>query len=317
MNVPILSILMPVYNVENYIEEAVYSILNQTFRDFELIILDDCSPDKSLQIVKNITDPRIMIYHGEKNVGLANILNVGLKLARGKYIGRMDSDDISDLSRFEKQITYMESHPDVDLCSCAMELFGAKNDIWIRNSNFEEIKISALFFSPILHASSVWRRKSFEGLEFRQEMVPAEDYDLWTRAIAKGLKLINIPEVLYKYRIHPTQITTNVSSVQKLSDVKTNYLHMIFPNGDVDDIIIVDVICENDLYILKKSINKLLDINKINSFFNPTLLRKRLWNYYCVQVIKLFNRRINIKLLKGLPIKWKIRYIYKYFKNLF
>ena len=317
MNVPILSILMPVYNVENYIEEAVYSILNQTFRDFELIILDDCSPDKSLQIVKKIIDPRIRIYHGEKNVGLANILNVGLKLARGKYIGRMDSDDISDLSRFERQIHYMESHPDVDLCSCAMELFGAKNDIWIRNSNFEEIKISALFFSPILHASSVWRRKSFEELEFRQEMVPAEDYDLWTRAIAKGLKLINIPEVLYKYRIHPTQITNSVSSVQKLSDVKMNYLHMIFPTVDVDDINIVDVTCENDLYVLKKSINKLLDINKTDPFFNPTLLRKRLWNYYCVQVLELINKKFNIRLLKELSIKWKIKYIYRRIKNIF
>lgn len=317
MNVPILSILMPVYNVENYIEEAVYSILNQTFRDFELIILDDCSPDKSLQIVKKIIDPRIRIYHGEKNVGLANILNVGLKLARGKYIGRMDSDDISDLSRFERQIHYMESHPDVDLCSCAMELFGAKNDIWIRNSNFEEIKISALFFSPILHASSVWRRKSFEELEFRQEMVPAEDYDLWTRAIAKGLKLINIPEVLYKYRIHPTQITNSVSSVQKLSDVKMNYLHMIFPTVDVDDINIVDVTCENDLYVLKKSINKLLDINKTDPFFNPTLLRKRLWNYYCVQVLELINKKFNIRLLKELSIKWKIKYIHRRIKNIF
>lgn len=317
MNVPILSILMPVYKVENYIEEAVYSILNQTFRDFELIVLDDCSPDKSLQIVKKITDPRIRIYHGEKNVGLANILNIGLKLARGKYIGRMDSDDISDLSRFEMQIHYMESHPDVDLCSCAMELFGAKNDIWIRSSNFEEIKISALFFSPILHASSVWRQKSFEELEFRQEMVPAEDYDLWTRAIAKGLKLINIPEVLYKYRIHPSQITTSVSSVQKLSDVKMNYLHMIFPTVDVDDINILDVTCENDLYVLKKSINKLLDINKTDPFFNPTLLRKRLWNYYCVQVLELINKKFNIRLLKELSIKWKIKYIYRRIKNIF
>ena len=230
---PVVSILMPVYKTAPFLREAMDSILSQTFVDFELIVLNDCSPDNAEEVLDTYTDPRIVRYKGEKNVGLSNILNVGMGMARGKYIARMDSDDLSLPERLQIQVDYLEAHPDIDLVSAGMQLFGAKEDIWIRDGNPEKVKIEALFHSPILHASSVWRRESFErnGLRFRQEMVPSEDYDLWTRAFGKGLKLVNLPQVLYKYRIHIAQATTRTDlTAEKDHQVQQNYLKTVLPS---------------------------------------------------------------------------------------
>ena len=229
---PLVSILMPVFKTAPYLREAMDSILSQTFTDFELIVLNDCSPDNAEEILDTYTDPRIVRYKGEKNIGLSNILNVGLGMARGKYIARMDSDDLSMPERLQIQVDYLESHPKIDLVSAGMQLFGARDDIWIRDGNPEKVKIEALFHSPILHASSMWRRDSFErnGLRFRQEMVPSEDYDLWTRAFGKGLKLVNLPQVLYKYRIHIAQATTRTDlTAEKDRQVQQNYLKAVLP----------------------------------------------------------------------------------------
>lgn len=230
---PVVSILMPVYKTASYLREAMDSVLSQTFTDFELIILNDCSPDNADEILDTYTDPRIVRYKGEKNVGLSNILNVGIGMARGEYIARMDSDDLSTPDRLQVQLDYLEAHPEVDLVSAGMQLFGAKDEVWIREQNPEKVKIEALFHSPILHASSMWRRMRFEenGLRFRQEMVPSEDYDLWTRAMVKGLKLVNLRQVLYKYRIHPAQATTRADlTAEKDRIVQQNYLLATLPS---------------------------------------------------------------------------------------
>lgn len=230
---PLVSILMPVYNTAPYLREAVDSMLSQTYGDFELIVLNDCSPDNAEEILDTYEDPRIVRYKGEKNAGLSNVLNVGIGMARGKYIARMDSDDISLPDRLRIQVDYLETHPEIDLVSVGMRLFGVKDEVWIRDQNPEKVKINALFHSPVLHASSVWRKESFEkqGLRFSQEMVPAEDYDLWTRALLKGLKLVNLPDVLYNYRTHGTQSTLQTEkSVEKCRIVQRNYLRTALPS---------------------------------------------------------------------------------------
>lgn len=233
MRNPQVSILMPVHNTAPYLREAMDSMLSQTFTDFELIVLDDCSPDNAEEILDTYDDPRIVRYRGERNVGLANVLNVGIEMARGKYIARMDSDDISLPNRLQVQVDYLEAHPEIDLVSVGMQLFGDKEEIWVREQDFEELKICALFYSPVLHASSMWRKDAFEkqGLRFRQEMVPSEDYDLWTRALVKGLKLVNLAEVLYKYRIHGTQATLQTDVVDaKSREVQSAYIRAVLPS---------------------------------------------------------------------------------------
>lgn len=229
---PLVSILMPVYNTAPYLKEAMDSMLSQTFKDFELIVLNDCSPDNADEILDTYNDPRIVRYKGERNMGLSNVLNAGMDIATGKYIARMDSDDISLPNRLEIQVKYMEEHPDIDLCSCGMKMFGAKDDIWVRDSDPEKVKVTALFFSPILHASSIWRKESFDkhSLRFRQEMVPAEDYDMWCRALSKGLKLVNLPNVLYRYRIHPSQATTQTEKSRlKCREIQQEYMKDVLP----------------------------------------------------------------------------------------
>ena len=266
---PVVSILMPVYKTASYLREALDSILSQTFTDFELIILNDCSPDNADEILDTYTDSRIVRYKGEKNVGLSNILNVGLGMARGEYIARMDSDDLSMPDRLQIQLDFLEAHPDIDLVSAGMQLFGAKDEVWIREQNPEKVKIEALFHSPILHASSMWRRMRFEenGLRFRQEMVPSEDYDLWTRAMAKGLKLVNLRQVLYKYRIHQAQATTRTDlTAEKDRLVQQNYLQDTLPSLSVQ----YREAFPNQLW-------PVFWANMMTGFFNRILLAQRLY----------------------------------------
>lgn len=266
---PLVSILMPVYKTAPYLREAMDSMLCQTFKDFELIVLDDCSPDNAEEILDAYDDSRIVRYKGEKNVGLSNVLNVGIGMARGKYIARMDSDDISLPQRLQVQVDYLEKHPDVDLVSVGMRLFGAKEGIWIREINPEKVKIEAMFHSPVLHASSAWRKDAFEkqGLRFRQEMVPAEDYDLWTRALLEGLKLVNLPEVLYEYRIHEAQATVQTDkTAAKSREVQMAYLREALPS-----------LSDSNIKAFPKKLWPVFFANLRDGFFDKKLLAKRLY----------------------------------------
>lgn len=267
----LVSILMPVHNTASYLREAMDSMLSQTFSDFELIVLNDCSPDNAEEILDTYDDPRIVRYRGEKNVGLSNVLNVGIEMARGKYIARMDSDDISMPNRLQVQVDYLESHLEIDLVSVGMELFGASEGVWKRERNPEKVKIEALFHSPILHASSVWRKDRFErnGLRFRQEMVPAEDYDLWTRALVKGLVLVNLPEVLYRYRLHPSQATLQKNKVlEKERMVRQNYLRMALPS-----------LSEINAEAFPQKLWPVFFANLKSGYFDNKTLVKRLYKY--------------------------------------
>ncbi len=310
---PLVSILMPIYKTAPFLREAMDSMLSQTFTDFELIVLNDCSPDNAEEILDEYKDPRIVRYRGEKNEGLANVLNVGMQRARGKYIARMDSDDISAPNRLEVQVNYLEQHPDIDLCSCGMNLFGAMEDQWIRESDFETLRINALFFSPILHASSVWRREAFDrlGLRFRQEMVPAEDYDLWCRALSGGLRLVNIPECLYQYRIHPEQATGNTEkTLQKEQLVREGFLRTIFPKAEEKDIVSIAAMkpCL-DPDVFKMTADKLLALNSETAFFNEEKLRPYLQKHYKYLVGEALREHFSWRLFQELSLREKLKWV--------
>jgi len=315
MPTPKVSILMPVYNVEKYLAEAIDSILNQSFADFELLVLDDCSPDKCADIIKTFDDKRIVYHRNEKNLGLANNLNVGLKMAKGEYIARMDGDDISLPDRLKTQIDFLENNPDIDLCSCGLEMFGTENTVWIRERDPEQVKITMMFFSPVLHATSVWRKLSFEknDLYYNQDAFPAEDYDLWARAVFY-CKLVNIPEVLYKYRIHGIQVTKTDDRVDmRCNEIQSNYLKKTLPTLDENDInrfismfIRKENINVSNVRSLKKIYGKLICANKIDKFFDETKLEHRLKRYYqslVVNVLRGSSLRDKLILLNELRMK--------------
>ena len=320
---PTVSILMPVYKTSQYLREAMDSVLSQTFTDFELIVLNDCSPDNAEEILDEYKDPRIVRYLGKENVGLANVLNVGMQMARGKYIARMDSDDLSMPNRLEVQVDYLERHPDIDLCSCGMTLFGAKDGKWVRESDPDMVRISTLFFSPILHASSVWRKEAFDkkGLRFEQEMVPAEDYDLWCRALSGGLRMVNIPDCLYLYRIHPNQATENTARTsRKEVEVRERFLRAIYPDSKGEDIArIASLKSCSDPDEFERAAEALLALDSDLGFFNRKKLCDQLEKRRQYLVGESLRRSFTWERFKLLTMKEKLKaigldkYFFKHF----
>lgn len=214
-NTPLISVVLSTYNDENYIVEAVNSILNQTVTDFELIIIDDCSTDKTVQIIKSIKDDRIKLYENAVNVGLTKNLNKALKLCKGQFIARMDGDDISDITRFEKQLKYFEMHPDVSLISCRMETIGRRNARYEAPTEDAKIRARMLISAVMPHPGFMMRGSLIydEGFEYDESFTCTQDYDFEARVL-KNHKLGMTEEYLLKYRLHNQQISSERSDDQ-------------------------------------------------------------------------------------------------------
>lgn len=210
-----ISVVMPVYNTENFLREAIDSILNQTFSDFEFIIIDDASTDGSISILKSYTDPRIRLILKPVNTGYTESLNMGIKTAHGKYIARMDSDDFSEPHRFHTQLEFMDSHPDVVVCGSRYKLLNSSAIIDLPIDN-DEIKVALLDNCCLAHPTVMIRRDFLveNNFLYNKDMEPAEDFDLWTRIIVRG-KMANIGEPLLQYREHDKQISNRKFEIQK------------------------------------------------------------------------------------------------------
>lgn len=210
---PKVSVLMPAYNAEKYIADAMESILNQTFQDFELIVLNDCSRDGTEGIILSYDDPRIVYVKNPENMGVAGTLNRGLELAKGEYIARMDADDISLQNRLEKQVQYLDAHPKVAVLGTNVELFDENGVISTGWSSTDpaQMKVDLLFSCGLAHPSVMMRRnviKELGGYDLAFEGL--EDYQLWCR-VAKHYDVTTLPDLLFRYRIHSAQVTKNPS----------------------------------------------------------------------------------------------------------
>jgi glycosyltransferase involved in cell wall biosynthesis len=201
---PIVSVILPVLNGEYFIAPAVKSILKQKYTDFELILLDDGSKDRTLEIVTKIADERVKIISDGVCKGLAARLNIGIDLAVGRYIARMDADDLSFSQRLEKQVAFLEAHPDIDLVSSRALLFQDKSFDMLGTlpyrQNHDEISACPWkgFYMP--HPSWMGRADWFRRFRYRwPEVVRAEDQELLLRALPDS-KFHCLPEVLLAYR---------------------------------------------------------------------------------------------------------------------
>lgn len=219
---PLVSVVMPVYNVETYLREAIESILNQTFSDFEFIIIEDPSTEEITKILEKYAerDKRIRLIHNSRNLGLVRSLNKGLKQARGIYIARQDADDISLLDRLEIQVRFLERHPEVGVVGTWIALLdkeGKQTDILRKPHSPFFIKWSLLFGNCLAHSSVMMRLSLVEENEiYKTEMVFVEDYDLWARLSEKTL-LANLPKVLCLIRLHEQRTSTQHFELQKKS----------------------------------------------------------------------------------------------------
>ena len=201
---PFVSVVMPVYNGEKYLYEAIESILKQTYQNFEFLIIDDGSSDTSFEIIKSFSDYRIHLLRNNDNMGIVYSLNRGIANSRGKYIVRMDCDDISLPIRIETQVNFMENNPGVGICGSSIEIFGDNIKPKLRRfeKNSIQNKANLLFFPVVAHPSVIMRKSLFKdfNLKYRSEFKNAEDYVLWVEA-SNYVPISNINKPLLKYRI--------------------------------------------------------------------------------------------------------------------
>jgi glycosyltransferase involved in cell wall biosynthesis len=222
MGFPLVSVVMSVYNGERFLREALDSILKQSFRDFEFIIIDDGSDDGSPTILNSyqMVDPRIRVSR-QRNRGLIESLNVGCQLACGKYIARMDADDIAIPDRLSRQIEFMETYPKVGVLGGSVEMMdSAGRALGIGRNPLTNIEIHTIFPGCAFWHPTVMMRTSAFRLTggYRRVTVDAEDHDLWWR-MADRCELANLPDVLLRYRVHPDQISLRKCKQQTLSSL--------------------------------------------------------------------------------------------------
>ena len=209
---PKISLLMSVYNGEDYLSEAIESVVNQTFTDWELIVINDCSTDGTADILDAFAakDARIKVYPNEVNLRLPSSLNRGLEFAQGTYIARMDADDICLPDRLQKQYDFMQAHPDVALSSCwfmTLKNGAVASGGCGGRTDYESIKALLLVTNPILHPGIIARAEAIKALKYDPSFTCTEDMELWTRFVLARHKIEILPEYLMLYRLHDKQIT--------------------------------------------------------------------------------------------------------------
>ena len=199
MNDVFVSVLMPVYNAEEYLKDAIESILNQTYKNFEFVIINDGSADKSKEIILSYPDSRIVYYENEKNIKVVATLNKGFDLCRGKYIIRMDADDISLATRIEKQVQFMEANPEVGIAGTAIHSFGFMKGDHYYKAEDQIIRYKFLHECHLSHPSSIIRTDIIRKHHLKLVIDHVEDYDFFLQ-IADHSKMANLQEVLLEYR---------------------------------------------------------------------------------------------------------------------
>ena len=220
-NGPFVSVIMSMFNAERFLEQAVQSILEQTYRNFEFIIIDDGSKDGSWDIAARFgqADPRIRLIRLERNQGVSTACNAGLEIAQGKYIARMDSDDMSLPDRFSRQVEFMEAHPEIGVLGAGMRYMDESGKLLGTPPQFHgdlSIRWNLLFENPFFNPTVMLRTSIMNQFELRYQpwaIYGEEDYELWSRflLVAKGE---NLPEIVLYYRLHSNSITHLYSAAQ-------------------------------------------------------------------------------------------------------
>ena len=240
---PLVSIVMPIYNSETYLDEAILSIIHQTYKNWELLIINEFgSNEEGKRIINRYAaiDSRIRLIQNSERLGIAESLNEGLRQAKGEYIARMDGDDISLPKRIEKQVGFMEENKNILLCGVQVEVFGSEKWDWKLETYSAQIRTDALLYSPCVHPTILFRRDIIDkyNVFYNKEYKASEDYDFFTRVLEFG-DIANLKEVLFKYRLYSTNATyiNNNIGFKIYSDVMERQFHKLginFSRQEVD-----------------------------------------------------------------------------------
>lgn len=271
-----ISVIMSNFNTPiEYLRESVESILRQTYDCFEFIIVDDASTDQSVEYLRNLKDSRIRLIFNKRNLGLTKSLNIAMRSARGQYIARMDSDDISLPERFQKQIEFMENNKDVIVCGTWFEKFGAEN--CVRRpiiDNFQSYRCQLIFSNTpitVCHPSVMMRKSMLDQycIEYDESLLKAQDYGMWVECSKYG-RIAILEEILIRYRIHDKQISATQNEQQKKCSEKVFRKQMEdlgidnLPNRPSDEMGNFKYYCE--------LFERIIESNKIRDIYNQESL---------------------------------------------
>lgn len=276
---PLITVLMPVYNVEAFVESAILSIVNQSYKNLQIIIIDDCSTDSTYSKALNISklDSRILLLKNDKNLKIVKSLNIALEFAEGDYIARMDGDDICSLDRLEKQIHFLLSNPEYYLVGSSVQTIDEYDNIIGKQKmpdSWNKIKKTVEFSTPVLH---IWlaRKELYSQLGGYREISGAEDYDFILRMHSVGYKYINMSSYDYSVRLRNGNTNSTMGFSQRLM---TNYVLKLYYKRKNE---IADNFSKEDLekYLAKYSKYK-DNYDKSNLYLNYALKNKATHNYF-------------------------------------
>lgn len=290
---------MPTYNVSPYVREAIDSVMQQTYTDFELLVIDDCSTDDTVSVVRSIDDPRIHIIQNEKNVGLAENLNRGLSHITTEYVARMDGDDIAEPFWLEREVTILDSHPEIGICSGGFERFGTVKSLVRFPERHEDSMANMLFECSVIVPTFRMSLYRDYGLRYSTEAFPAEDYRFWAECL-RITKIYNVQETLFHYRMHPTQICTARREEQqrKVAQVRRYMLEWLSGDFTEEDktyytgqFMAPQIASKQDLTERKTFADKIIEKNRQVGHFDEATLRHRLHKHLVQAIYHTVNNR--------------------------
>lgn len=278
-------VVMPVYNAEAFLDQAIQSVLNQTYKDFVFLIIDDFSTDNSYNIACSYKDPRIVLRRNSFNKGVIDTLNEAFNSVNCTYVIRMDADDVAVANRIEDQVGFMDKHPDIAISGTWYSTIGS-DEVVKMPVNDAEISVHLLETTALGHPTVIIRHKIWDKCKilYRKSYQHAEDYAGWCEAKMKGCKLANIPSVLLHYRRHSSQVSSKnnlhqSSNAQKIRFEYFNHYFAGMPGFDqqVYRDLFTDELLDNERYSKAKIFyQNILGYNKNNKIFNEDLLQKYL-----------------------------------------
>lgn len=263
---PLVSIVMPAYNAEKFIREAIDSILNQSFCDFELIILNDGSTDRTQSIIESYVDARIKLINKE-NSGVASTLNMGLKESIGEFIWRHDADDVSLPEKLERQLSFLESNPDFSLCATQVAFMTERGKVawskrqpkskWLQEKGFREVLFEDFSpYSPITHGTVLFRKSILSSVpHYREAFITSEDIDMWLRMMEFG-KLAVINECLSLHRLSTASATAIHGWKNEFYREKAKEFYKVRGSGGQDELEKIGRIIEPPEPFVKPAINR-------------------------------------------------------------
>ena len=248
MKSPIVSVIIPVYNNEKYIKETIESVLNQTFTDFELLLIEDCSTDNTLECIRNIEDERIRLYQNDENKGIAYTRNVGLKKAVGQYIALIDGDDIMTPERLQMQLNLLTTNPHIDCCAGQGVLINAKSEeIGSLNKVSGDLNLILIFQNVVINPSLTFRKSIIYKIGYYEDYSPAEDYHFILKAVFNEFHFFNMTEILIKYRVHDSNASGNIKSLTNAENRIVSYIFtsLKYPKNSKSTAIHTSIIQQN------------------------------------------------------------------------